>query len=370
MIKMAIVGCGGMAKSHAERFAALKGRVDVAAVVDTDLARAQAVADYLDQPAVATDYRAVLEDVDAVFIVLPHHLHHAVAKACMEAGKHVLLEKPMANSERECLDLIATAKRTNRTLMVAYPMRYHPMVVKLKQLLDERTYGEVFQVSIWTEQYTRYPEGHWASSASTLGGGQLFSHGCHYIDLLLWMLGRPVQGCHMGTKFGTPWMELEGTSHVVLKFEGGALGHHFGTWGARGTKLRYSIHAHCTAGMLEADYATGQIVLHRDAGTDAWQGEGDRDHREFDASRGRKTVLYDFGTGKQTDKEVLHFADCIEHGRAPDTDGESALEGLRVIWKLYDAERAGVVADLCSAGAAMPPEAAARASSAVGAAAR
>ncbi|MCC6681126.1 MAG: Gfo/Idh/MocA family oxidoreductase [Phycisphaeraceae bacterium] len=343
---MALVGCGGMAKSHAQRFAAVKGRVSIAAVVDTDLSRALAVAKHLDQPQVSTDYKTVLDGVDAVLLVLPHHLHHVVAKTCMEAGKHVLLEKPMANSESECLDLIATAKRMKRTLMIAYPMRYHPMVVKFKQLLDEKAYGQVFQVSIWTEQFTRYPADHWASSASTLGGGQLFSHGCHYIDLLLWMLGRPTQGCHVGTNFGTPWMELEGTSHIYLKFESGALGYHFGTWGARGTKLRYAIHAHCTGGMLEADFATGQIVLYRDRGTDVLPTECEIDHREFDAGKSTRTVLHDFGTGKHTDKEILHFVDCIEQGRQPDTNGESALAGLRVIWKLYEAERAGVVADL------------------------
>jgi predicted dehydrogenase len=349
MIKLAVVGCGNMAKSHAQRFIALKDRVEITAVVDTDIGRAKAMASYLDNPRVETNYEAVLGGVDALLLVLPHQLHHGVTKKCLEAGKHVLLEKPMANTEAECLDLIAIAKRTDRKFMIAYPMRYHPMVVKLKQLLDEGVYGQVFQVSIWTEQFTRYPKDHWASAASTLGGGQLFSHGCHYIDLLLWMLGRPKHGCHIGTNLGTPWMEREGSSHAVLKFENGALGHHFGTWGARGTKLRYSIHAQCTGGMLEADFATGQLILHRHPDTDVWPIDVDAvhdDHREFDSTDATKDVLYESGLLKQTDKELLHFIDCIEQGRQPDTDGESALEGLRVIWKLYAAETAGVMADL------------------------
>lgn len=68
-----------------------------------------------------------------------------------------------------------------------------------------------------------------------------------------------------------------------------------------------------------------------------------------------RTVLHDFGPGKQTDKEILHFVDCVERGRRPDTDGESALEGLRVIWKLYEAENAGVVADLRDLGVPSRP---------------
>lgn len=346
MVKLAIIGCGGMANAHAERFAAVADRMDIAAVVDIDIAKAQAVAAYLDDPIVSADYTEVLDAVDAVFLVLPHHLHHPIAKACLEAGKHVLVEKPLANTEEECLDLIDTAMRVNRTLMVAYPMRYHPMVVKLKELIDAKTYGDVFQISMWTEQYTRYNKDHWAMSAKTLGGGQLFSHGCHYIDLLIWMLGQPVHGCHMGTNYGTPWMEWEGSSHVVMKFSSGALGHHFATWGAGGTKLRYSFHVHCTGGMLEAEFASGELVLYRSLGTDVRPVTGEEVHRQFDPSSAQRTVLHAFGSGKQTDKEMIHFADCVENGVQPDTDGTSALEGLRVIWKLYEAERAGVMADL------------------------
>jgi len=88
--------------------------------------------------------------------------------------------------------------------------------------------------SIWAEQHTQYPPDHWAMNAATLGGRRLFGHGCHYVDLLLWFLGCPVRGTHMGTHHGMPWMEREGTSNVVLEFEGGALGYHLGP-GAPGT---------------------------------------------------------------------------------------------------------------------------------------
>src|SRR5690606_25227806 len=145
-----------------------------------------------EKPQVATDYRRVFDRVDAVLLSLPHHLHADVATECLEAGKHVLVEKPMANSEAECLRMIRTQRKTGLTLMVAYCMRFHPLVMEMKRLIDAKTYGEVFQVSLWTEQLTRFPQGHWATSARTLGGGQLFSHGCHYIDVLLWFLGKPL----------------------------------------------------------------------------------------------------------------------------------------------------------------------------------
>src|SRR5690606_25452304 len=100
--------------------------------------------------------------------------------------------------------------------------------------------------------------------AKRLGGGQLFSHGCHYIDQMLLWMRMPVEGTHMGTNLGTPWMEREGTSNVTIKFENGAMGYHFGTWGARGSRLRYSVHAHCMGGMLEMQRHDRRIILHED----------------------------------------------------------------------------------------------------------
>jgi predicted dehydrogenase len=311
------------------RFHTLGDRVELTAAVDLVREKAQAVTDQFPGARVATDFHEVLDEVDAVLLALPHHLHFSVAQACLEAGKHVLLEKPMANYEVACKELIQTAAAKDRVLMIAYCMRFHPLVVQMKALLDEKKYGEVFQVSIWTEQLTRYPPDHWASSKERLGGGQLFSHGCHYIDLLLWFLGRPLKGIHMGTNLGTPWMEREGTSNVTMGFERGRLGYHFGTWGARGSRLRYAIHAHCTEGMIEAD-VTGNKLVH--------------------IHRGQETLLLETESGKHTENEMAHFLDCIETGQKPLTDGHGSLQGLRVIWRLYEAEQEGRVADLTGLG--------------------
>ncbi len=114
------------------------------------------------------------------------------------------------------------------TLMVAYCMRYHPLLQEMEALLKGKRYGETFQLSIWTEQHTQGEPGSWMHRVETLGGGQLFSHGCHYIDILLAWMGEPVEGTHLGTNLGTPWMEMEGTSNVAIKFANGALGYHFG----------------------------------------------------------------------------------------------------------------------------------------------
>jgi predicted dehydrogenase len=337
-VRIGVVGCGGMARAHANRFSMILDQIEVTAVCDIIPERAQAVAELLpNRPCVTPDWRELYDKVDAVLLVLPHHLHHAATLDFLNQGKHVLVEKPMANSETECREMIHCARRNGRVLMVAYCMRFHPLVVKLKELLDSQAYGECFQLSLWTEQLTRPAPGHWASSAKTLGGGQLFSHGCHYIDLLLWMMGKPLRGMHLGTNTGTPWMEREGTSNVTIEFEGGRLGYHMGTWGARGTRLGYSFHAHCPGGMLEAAFGEGKLIVHNQ------QGLHDPDNP---SAVEKEQVLLEARHAKPTEVEMAHFIECIRTGRTPLTDPVSSLEGLQIIWKLYEAEERGQLADL------------------------
>ena len=112
---------------------------------------------------------------------------------------------------------------------------------------------------------------------------------------------------------------------MTMAFEGGRLGYHFGTWGARGTRLGYSFHAHCTEGMIEADITHSKLMVHR---------------------KGNVEALMESESGKHTENEMAHFLECVETGRRPLTDGPGSLQGLRVIWRLYEAEQRGGVADL------------------------
>jgi len=131
-------------------------------------------------------------------------------------------------------------------------------------------------------------------------------------------------------------MEMEGTSHVTIEFEGGLLGYHGATWGARGTRLGSAFHAHCTGGMLEADIRQGKLFLHARAET----------HEPGQAARQETRVLLEAPHAKPTDEEMIHFLDCIRTGQKPLTDPISSLEGLRVIWELYRAEEEHRLADL------------------------
>ena len=344
-LRLGLVGCGNMMASHVKASNEIKN-LEVTAVCDIIRENAQKVHDVLDsKPKVYTNYREMLDDVDAVMIALPHDLHFECGMFFAAHDKHILMEKPLCNSERECEVLIETCEKRNLKLMCAYPVRFWPGVVKLKELLDTGDYGEIIQMSIWTEQLTGLGRGvdnpdrvSWGYSAR-VGGGQLFSHGCHYIDVLLWFLGEPVSGSHLGTRNGTPWMLEEGTSAVIMKFKNGALGYHGATWGARGSKLRYDFQVQTEKGLLEYDHVPGEIKFYNKS--NSHQPNADTESAEYHVLWTR-----DFERTKSTQYEMRHFTECVLEDKTPITDGKKAIQSLRVIWSLYNAEKNGFVADL------------------------
>lgn len=350
MIRMGMIGCGAMGRVHLNKLKVLADRLRFSAVADIDPDKLALVAKIVPDAVVTQDYRQITDAVDAVIIALPHDLHYEVARHFLAAGKHVLLEKPLALTEAECLELIVLDRSPDPVLMVGYPLRSDPIWLKLGELIAQQAFGEVFQVSIWTEQFTDLTRGAWLGQASRLGGGQLFSHGCHYVDQLLLWLGRPIEGTHVGTNRGTPWMEKEGTSNVCIRFENDVLGYHFGTWGARGSRLKYAVHAHCTEGMLEYSRSLNAIVLHVD------KTGGDPHYIPPSAQRAggteklgpTETVIWrpPQQSEKAVTEQAINFIECIEQRKPSPSPAKDALESLRVIWRLYEAEQKRVVADL------------------------
>ena len=123
-MKLAVIGAGHMGRYHAEKFARLPG-VELAALVDRDPARAQ-----------ISDFRKVLDRVQAAVIAVPTDRHHEVARACLERGVHVLVEKPIASTLEQADDLVALAKENRVVLQVGHVERYNKAFRALAQRMD------------------------------------------------------------------------------------------------------------------------------------------------------------------------------------------------------------------------------------------
>ena len=113
-VRLGLVGCGNMAKQHASRFNMLGDRVVLTAAVDYNIESAEAVCAEFDGCRAFTDYKDIVDSVDAVLIAVPHHYHHESAKFFLEAGKHVLLEKPMANTDEKCVESGQNSRESRR----------------------------------------------------------------------------------------------------------------------------------------------------------------------------------------------------------------------------------------------------------------
>lgn len=317
-IRTAVVGLN-MGLGHAHAFHESE-QADLRWVVDLDEAKAKAVAEELGCN-YTTDWTTIIDDIDAVSFCTPHHLHAPQSMQAIAAGKHVLVEKPLANSEEECVQLIRAAEEKNVKLMVAYVMRYVPGIVRLKELLDSGEYGTPINANCWIEGFLPPSPGSWFSRKDMLGGGVLFSHGCHYVDLMLWFFGKPDRVVSLGTRTGTDWMEGEGTSHATILFESGTLGHVSCSWGIRHSARPALFHVHTTEGLLAISGNCQEITVTTDKGTEVvYQGEANP------AKSGN--VKY----------EIEHFLTSIVEDREPQTSGQDAMLSHRTIWAAYASE--------------------------------
>jgi predicted dehydrogenase len=139
---------------------------------------------------VYTDYRKLLErpDIDVVHITYPNYLHAQIAVDAMEAGKHVMCEKPMAINALEAASMAKTAKRTGRKLTVAYQNRYRPEITYLKKICSGGLLGEIYYAKALAVRRRAVPTwGHFLNRG-VQGGGALIDIGSHALDLTLWLM--------------------------------------------------------------------------------------------------------------------------------------------------------------------------------------
>ena len=136
-LRLALVGCGAISKYHLDGIHEGTGRIEVAAVVDTDRAKAESLAAQTGATAF-TSLEDALEngDFEAVDIMLPHDLHEWAAITCLEAGKHVLLEKPMAPTLEASQRILAVADKADTAFMVAENAQYWPEIVRAAELIE------------------------------------------------------------------------------------------------------------------------------------------------------------------------------------------------------------------------------------------
>jgi len=224
-IKFAIAGCGGIAYRHAEAIAAVDSAC-LTSVYDIDVMKARNFAGEF-QVRWRSSFEEVLEDkdVDVVSICTPSVLHTPMAAKAALAGKHVLVEKPMALTLEEADALISVCQRTGVQLGVVLQNRFKPSVKFLKKSVEEGCFGKLTHgaaVVRWNRNQEYYRQSTWRGRPEQ-GGGVLINQAIHNIDLLQWVMG-PVESLSAYTARQLLDLDVEDVAVAVLKFKSGALG--------------------------------------------------------------------------------------------------------------------------------------------------
>lgn len=225
MINFAIVGCGRIAQRHAEH---ISKRGQLVAVCDIVQEKAEQLAAAYGAKAY-TNYADMLaneEVIDVIAVCSPNGLHAQHSIDGLKAGFHVLCEKPMGLTVKECGEMIQTAERANKRLFAIKQNRYNPPVAAVKDLIDAGKLGNVLsvQLSCFWNRNTDYYANSWKGTKD-LDGGTLFTQFSHFIDLLYWLIGDVEDvAAYMGNFAHQGIIEFEDTGVVILKFTNGAIG--------------------------------------------------------------------------------------------------------------------------------------------------
>ena len=225
-ITFGIIGCGRIAQRHAEHISKM---AQLIAVCDTkpgrakDLALKYACHDYnrID------DLLSIEKSIDVVSICTPNAFHAEHTIKALNAGKHVLCEKPMAITSSDCHRMIDAAEKAKKNLFIVKQNRFNPPIVEMKKAIDQGRLGKIYSVQLncfWNRNDRYYEESDWKGK-KILDGGTLYTQFSHFIDLLYWMVGDVASVQAITKNFAHPGtVQFEDTGVVLLQFQNGAIG--------------------------------------------------------------------------------------------------------------------------------------------------
>ena len=227
-LKMAVIGTGGMAQGHIGKLLSMP-EVELAALVDINPQALERTKTRHGEAAASiptfADYKEMLAEVkpDAVVIVTPHTLHFPMAMDSLDAGCHVLLEKPMVNKVSEAHSLLKKIEETGKVVGLGYQRHSMPHFRYIKEKIASGEFGQVQFINALQQQgWAKGTAGSWRQDAALSGGGQINDSGSHLLDIVLWTTGlAPKEVAAFMDNRGTP---VDINSALSIKFTNGAQG--------------------------------------------------------------------------------------------------------------------------------------------------
>ena len=235
MLKICLVGCGRVARSHIEGAKELPDEVEIVALVDRDIENARQFGEQYGVPAVFTSVgeAAKAAAFDAVDLCLPNHLHRQATITCAALGKHILVEKPMANTQADCAAMNEAARAAGVTLMVGQSRRYYPAVARSREMARNGEIGELTCISANLYGYLADAPTPWWRSREQAGGLLIPIWGSHILDYCLWMFGTLPRRVYCESASVRPCWEGEDEAAILLSFGEGRFANIRMSWNTR-----------------------------------------------------------------------------------------------------------------------------------------
>jgi predicted dehydrogenase len=214
-LRLAIVGCGAISETGHIPAASRVADVCLTGLVDADLIRARALASRFNVPLVASALSEIADQVDAVILAAPPHVHRVLAEEAFDHGLHVLCEKPMANNVTECRQMLARAQEARCLLATAHTYRFFPNRMHAHDLYQTGRMGRMLAVEVEQGSPATWPSRTgYTLRRELVSGGVLFNEGVHTLDMLLWWFGRPGQFDYHDDSLGG----LESNVRLTLRY--------------------------------------------------------------------------------------------------------------------------------------------------------
>jgi predicted dehydrogenase len=333
-VQLGVLGTGTVVREFHLPALACNPRAQIAAIGNLREASAQRLADDFRIDRVFTDFSRMADDpdIDAVVIALPNYLHAPVAVQMLQAGKHVLCEKPMAMTAAEARQMVDAADTASRKLMIAHVWRFSPQVRWLRQVLESGALGSVSRAKGHAIVAGRGPDPEsWFVRPETAGGGALADVGIHSIDTISFLFSDSIRPVRITARIDNRFQRLavEDTASVRIEYDNGLVAEIDAGW--------YHPEASGPHGAVELFGSVGEArTLPPQFSAASVRSNGNLQtvaappcDRHPDDDR---TVYAD---------QIDHFLDCVREDRAPLCDGRQGLRNMIVLESAYRSARAG-----------------------------
>ncbi|MFG3715211.1 Gfo/Idh/MocA family protein [Micromonospora sp. NPDC047730] len=266
-LRVGVIGVGVIGRAHVQRLVSGAADATLVAVADENTGHADAVATEFGVDATRSVPELLARpDVDAVIVAIPSGLHAAVTVAALEAGKHVLLEKPIDVTVEAADQILDAEKRSGRTLSVVSQRRFAEANQFVFRAIRDGHLGRItsatFEVALWRSQ-EYYDAGDWRGTWALDGGGALMNQGVHLVDLALWLLGEVDEVFAYTDLLAHERIEVEDTVTITARLRSGALLTFLATTAAYDSvPIRYAVFGDGGSVVVEAEQVTHYTSRH------------------------------------------------------------------------------------------------------------